>query len=131
MIQYLIIGGKTSTALIIFYLFYRYLLAKDKQFIRNRVYLAGSSILSFILPWIHIPVYSTSVTSLPITIAYIAEGNRVTGVENVSENYGIPWIQIIVGVYLIGMIFFIIKSLISYFQVYTIIKNAFIYLMEA
>ena len=58
--DFLIYEGKVAVALLVFYLFYRFLLKKETFHWFNRVVLVGTAVLSFLLPLciitIHKPV---------------------------------------------------------------------------
>ena len=62
MLRFLIYEGKVAIALLIFYLFYRFLLKKETFHRFNRVVLVGTAVLSFLLPLcvitLHRPVES-------------------------------------------------------------------------
>ena len=48
--DFLIYEGKVAAALLVFYLFYRFLLKKETFHRFNRVVLVGTAVLSFLLP---------------------------------------------------------------------------------
>ena len=50
MMDFLIYDGKVALALLVFYLFYRFLLKKETFHRFNRVVLVGTAVLSFLLP---------------------------------------------------------------------------------
>lgn len=62
MLGFLTYDGKVAVALLVFYLFYRFLLKKETFHRFNRVVLVGTAVLSFLLPLcvitIHRPVES-------------------------------------------------------------------------
>lgn len=50
MTDFLIYEGKVAVALLVFYLFYRFLLKKETFHRFNRAVLVGTAVLSFLLP---------------------------------------------------------------------------------
>lgn len=121
---YLIIIGKTSLSLMLFFAFYHFSLSKDKLFVRNRFFLLGSTILSFILPWISIPLVNSISASQPFTFTYIEGGALQTGVAAENETSSVSWVLILAVLYFSGTLFFALKTFTGYFQVTQIIRKA-------
>lgn len=122
MTPFMIITLKTSLALGIFYLLYHYLLSRDKLFRRNRFYLLASSILSFVFPWISIPVFEAH--SQVLSFAYIANSNSLSHPLYKNDFSSLPWDQIVTNLYIIGISAFLLKTIISYLKVFQIIRQA-------
>ena len=65
--------GKVAAALLVFYLFYRFLLKKETFHQFNRVILVGTAVLSFLLPLciitVHKPMDMTPVVPAPAMAA--------------------------------------------------------------
>ena len=57
MISFLLYESKVAVALLVFYLFYRFLLKKETFHLFNRIVLVGTAILSFLLPLCIITIY--------------------------------------------------------------------------
>ena len=57
MMDFLIYDGKVAIALLVFYLFYRFLLKKETFHRFNRLVLVGTAVLSFLLPLCIITIY--------------------------------------------------------------------------
>ena len=57
MMDFLVYDGKVAVALLVFYLFYRFLLKKETFHRFNRVVLVGTAVLSFLLPLCIITVH--------------------------------------------------------------------------
>ena len=55
--DFLIYDGKVAIALLVFYLFYRFLLKKETFHRFNRLVLVGTAVLSFLLPLCIITIY--------------------------------------------------------------------------
>ena len=51
MMDFLLYDGKVAIALLVFYLFYRFLLKRETFHRFNRVVLVGTAVLSFLLPF--------------------------------------------------------------------------------
>ena len=73
MMDFLLYDGKVALALLVFYLFYRFLLKKETFHRFNRVVLVGTAVLSFLLPLciitIHKPIEAASVVPEPTIVA--------------------------------------------------------------
>lgn len=122
MIPFMILTLKTSLALAVFYLLYRYLLSGDKLFRRNRFYLLASSILPFVFPWITIPVIEAP--SQFFSFAYITGSTTLSEPLSKNDFSSFPWEQIVSNMYIIGISVFFLKTLLSYFKVLQIIRHA-------
>ena len=59
MLSFLIYEGKVAAALLVFYLFYRFLLKKETFHRFNRVVLVGTAVLSFLLPFCIITIHKS------------------------------------------------------------------------
>ena len=73
MMDFLLYDGKVALALLVFYLFYRFLLKKETFHQFNRVVLVGTAVLSFLLPLciitIHKPIEAAPVVPEPTIVA--------------------------------------------------------------
>ncbi|MFK5878902.1 MAG: M56 family metallopeptidase [Flavobacteriaceae bacterium] len=98
---------KASAILGIFYLFYRLILHRETFFQSNRIFLLIGIIASLTLPLIMIPIYVEQ-TILPIQDFVIAQSS---GVSETPQS--INWTQIIGFMYLVGVLFFGTKFLLS------------------
>ena len=71
--DFLLYDGKVALALLVFYLFYRFLLKKETFHRFNRVVLVGTAVLSFLLPLciitIHKPIEAAPVVPEPTIVA--------------------------------------------------------------
>ncbi len=75
---FLLYNGKVAVALLVFYLFYRFLLKKETFHRFNRVVLVGTTVLSFLLPLciitIHRPLETSPlVPSVPVLVSDVPE----------------------------------------------------------
>ena len=89
LIDFLIYDGKVAVALLVFYLFYRFLLKKETFHRFNRVVLVGTAVLSFLLPLciitIHRP-YEPGVLTREMTVIE-QELAPVVSVENTFPSW--------------------------------------------
>ena len=73
MMDFLLYNTKVAVALLVFYLFYRFLLKKETFHRFNRIVLVGTAVLSFLLPLciitIHKPVEMDPVAPKPVVVA--------------------------------------------------------------
>ena len=86
MMEFLIYEGKVAVALLVFYLFYRFLLKKETFHRFNRVVLVGTAMLSFLLPLciitIHRPMETAPVAlQQPMSITVLPEMELAPVVE--------------------------------------------------
>ena len=90
MTDFLLYEGKVAVALLVFYLFYRFLLKKETIHRFNWVVLVGTAVLSFLLPLCiitdHTPMETFSMASEPMLVSGLPETELAPMVE-ASE----PW----------------------------------------
>ena len=79
MLSFLTYEGKVAVALLVFYLFYRFLLKKETFHRFNRMVLVGTALLSFLLPFCIITVHKTMEmpTESPLEVVELGEGEAV------------------------------------------------------
>ena len=117
---------KSSVCLVLFYLFFRVLLSKETFHRFNRVALLGVLFLSLLIPFIEVTtnhqveVQQTMLTIEQVLLMAEMEPATVdaTGGVAVYEVASLSWIEILLLVYLAGIIFFACRNLYS-FQVNT------------
>ena len=75
MMAFLIYDAKVAVALLVFYLFYRFLLKKETFHRFNRVVLVGTAVLSFLLPLCIITIHKPMEMAAPLVTesAMVAE----------------------------------------------------------
>ncbi|MCJ0742019.1 M56 family metallopeptidase [Pedobacter montanisoli] len=111
--------------LVVFYLLYRTLLAKETYFILNRVFLIAAGILSLCIPFIHFDWF----TQQPVTHHISHSVNQFnqfiieTSNANAVEQRKINWWAYIVGIYLLGIVFCLIKLVWQIFAVSKLFKD--------
>jgi beta-lactamase regulating signal transducer with metallopeptidase domain len=123
---YLIILGKSALATSLFFLFYHFLLRRDTLFVRNRIYLIASIVLSIALPFIHIPILNPANIPVSDSFAYIVNANSGNKVLHpvLTENHSYSWMLLFLWVYISGMVLFLLKTFFAYYQVFRIIRKA-------
>ena len=72
MMDFLIYEGKVAVALLVFYLFYRFLLKKETFHRFNRMVLVGTAVLSFLLPLCIITIHKPMELEAPVVEAAVA-----------------------------------------------------------
>ena len=91
MMDFIVYEGKVAAALLVFYLFYRFLLKKETFHRFNRIVLVGTAVLSFVLPLCIITIRKPMEASA-------AAGNVFTGVAVFNETGAAtsqPWWHIV------------------------------------
>ncbi len=111
---------ESSACMIIFYLFYRLVLAGQTFFMMNRAYLIATAILSLI-----IPLFSIDISSANQAIGYYMLNPIVvtagSGLESAISN--LSFTDIILIVYLTGASLFMIRFIYQIFQLITIVRK--------
>jgi len=114
---------KVSIGTTVFYATYHFLFRKSKQFVFNRIYLAGSFIVAFIIPQITF-TSSSFVSEATVYFSGKVESRLLpseTNVTAIEPIYGIA--EIILCLYLFGLIFFLAKLIHGYLVAARIRKN--------
>ena len=114
MIFYLL---QSSICLLLFYIVYELMFRKHTSFIVNRVYLLSTLTLSVLIPWIRIETTNDTLANASSALL-----NSRTSVETISTS-GISPTQLLLGVYLLGVILFLIIFLYKIFKLYELIKK--------
>ena len=124
MIDFLIYDAKVAVALLVFYLFYRFLLKKETFHRFNRIVLVGTAVLSFLLPLciitIHKPMEMDSVTPEPVVMA--ADLPAPEPAPLVEPN--LPWWPVVLAtLFWAGVAFVLVRVLISILSIIRIIRQ--------
>ncbi len=116
---------KSSVVLAIFYLLYRALLASDANHYFNRVYLLASTVLAIVLPLVHLHILSQpAIAEMQFPTAFLSKHMFVAEPSPlVDKTSPIPYVSVILGIYLAGVIFFLGKLLFSLLKVFRFIKD--------
>jgi len=106
--------------LVIFYAFYKLLLDKETYFVLNRIYLIAAGGLSLIIPFLRPEWFVRQPATQQIKIS-IDQLNMMMAQGTVSpdENHQFSLIKALVIVYLIGVLFFLVRFI---FQLYAVKK---------
>jgi bla regulator protein BlaR1 len=114
---------KVSIGTTVFYATYHFLFRKSKQFVFNRIYLAGSFLAAFIIPLITF-TSSSFVSEATVYFSGKVESSLLpaeTNLTAIEPIYGIA--EIILCLYLFGLIFFLAKLIHGYLVAARIRKN--------
>ena len=122
--DFLLYDAKVAAALLVFYLFYRFLLKKETFHRFNRVVLVGTAVLSFLLPLciitIHKPMEMEPVVPEPVVMA--ADMAAQKSVPLVEPN--LPWWPVALTIlFWAGVAFVLARVLISILSILRIIRQ--------
>jgi len=121
---FLIYDAKVAVALLVFYLFYRFLLKKETFHRFNRFVLVGTAVLSFLLPLCIITIHKPMETAAPLVTepAMVAElpEQELAPLVQVSE----PWWHVALTIlFWAGVAFVLARVLISILSILRIIRQ--------
>ena len=124
MMAFLVYDAKVAVALLVFYLFYRFLLKKETFHRFNRVVLVGTAVLSFLLPLCIITIHKPMETAAPLVTepAMVAElpEQELAPLVQVSE----PWWHVALTIlFWAGVAFVLGRVLISILSILRIIRQ--------
>lgn len=116
---------KSAICMALFYLFYRLLLSKETFYRFNRVSLLFMLILSLLLPFIAVAVtIENEVQQTMLTLQQILmmadKVNFVSHLEKVS----ITWAQVVLMIYLVGVLFFACRNIYSLIRLFALVKSS-------
>ena len=122
--DFLLYDAKVAVALLVFYLFYRFLLKKETFHRFNRVVLVGTAMLSFLLPLciitIHKPVEMDPVAPEPVVVA--AELTAPEPVPFVEPT--LPWWPVALTIlFWVGVAFVLGRVIVSLLSIIRIIRQ--------
>ncbi|MBR3527661.1 MAG: TonB family protein [Bacteroidales bacterium] len=121
MMDFLIYDGKVALALLVFYLFYRFLLKKETFHRFNRVVLVGTAALSFILPLciitIRKPMEMVPPAAEPGLLQELSEMELVPAAQG-------PWWPVALSIlFWAGVVFVLARTLVSILSIVRIISQ--------
>ena len=121
---FLIYDAKVAVALLVFYLFYRFLLKKETFHRFNRIVLVGTAVLSFLLPLCIITIHKPMEMAAPLVTepAMVAElpEQELAPLVQVSE----PWWHVALTIlFWAGVAFVLARVLISILSILRIIRQ--------
>ena len=122
MMEFLIYDVKVALALLVFYLFYRFLLKKETFHRFNRVVLVGAAVLSFLLPLciitIHKPIEVTPAVPEPVVLTEVPAQEALPFVKP-----GIPWCPIaLIILFWVGVAFVLARVFVSILSILKIVR---------
>ena len=99
--------AKSTVLITIFYIFYKVMLEKETFFSSIRTYFLIGIITSLALPYLVITQYvEVGVRQVPVNMDFV----QSTASNSVA---GLNWSQILMGIYLLGVLFFATRFLIN------------------
>ena len=124
MMDFLLYDGKVALALLVFYLFYRFLLKKETFHRFNRVVLVGTAVLSFLLPLciitIHKPIEVDPIVPESVVVSTDLPIQELTPLVEPT----IPWWPVaLVILFWTGVAFVLVRVLVSILSILTIIRH--------
>jgi len=123
MMDFLIYEGKVAAALLVFYLFYRFLLKKETFHRFNRVVLVGTAVFSFLLPLciitIRMPMEMAPAASEPMIVSELPEMELAPMVD-VPEPW---WLLALTILFWTGVAFVLARVLVSILSIVRIIRQ--------
>ena len=122
MMEFLIYDGKVAVALLVFYLFYRFLLKKETFHRFNRVVLVGTAVLSFLLPLCIITIrkpFEPGALVREMTADEIALA-PVVSVENTFPSWPV---LLLILLFWMGAIFVLARVIVSIVSIWKIIRE--------
>ena len=104
--------------LVVFYVFYKLLLAKETYFVLNRVYLICAGIFSLTIPFMQVEWFSKQEISQQIYVQ-VSEFNEIITqpMATTSVDRSFNWGLLIAGIYLTGLVFFLIRLVLRLYAV--------------
>ena len=124
MMEFLIYDAKVALALLVFYLFYRFLLKKETFHRFNRVVLVGTAVLSFLLPLciitIHKPIEVAPVVPEPAIVATEVPAQELVPLVEPAVPW---WPTALVFLFWAGVAFVLARVTISVLSIVRIIRR--------
>ena len=131
MTDFLLYDAKVAAALLVFYLFYRFLLKKETFHRFNRIVLVGTAVLSFLLPLCIITIHK------PIELAAVAETPAPVMQDLPSENLipaietSAPWWPTALAIlFWAGCAFVLLRGVVSILSIARIVRSGEIVMEE-
>ena len=122
LIDFLIYDGKVAVALLVFYLFYRFLLKKETFHRFNRVVLVGTAVLSFLLPLCIITIRRPAELGVMV-MEMTAEMRELAPVVQVENTF--PSLPVLLAIVLFwaGAAFVLVRVIVSILSISKIIRQ--------
>ena len=122
MMEFLIYDGKVAVALLVFYLFYRFLLKKETFHRFNRVVLVGTAVLSFLLPLCIITIrkpFEPGALVREMTADEIA----LAPVVSVEDTFPSLPVLLLIVLFWAGAAFVLVRVIVSIVSIWKIIRE--------
>ncbi len=121
---------ESSISLAILYLFYWFILRKETYFLTNRLFLLGAVLFSSVLPFINFSVQGFDTSNSSILGVFTRIGNSVNIPEvvkianqNPEVNHSLNWYNVVLYVYLSGVIVLSLKLIARIIKVLLLVKK--------
>ena len=118
---------KSAVCLAVFYLFYRLLLSRETFHRFNRIALLGILILSCAIPFVEVTMKEPMEVSQQLLtweeLLLMANLNRTATIETAPESV-ITWREALLMVYLLGIVFFVLRNVWSLTRMLRLIKGS-------
>ncbi len=114
---------KSAFCLAVLFLFYRLLLSRETFHRFNRIALLSLFVLSCIVPLMEISLVEVTTNEQPFTVAKnlpVAVSSVVEGVRPVAT---FSWTQVILLVYLLGVVFFLLRFVWAYLCMWQLVRS--------
>ena len=119
MMSFLLYEGKVAVALLVFYLFYRFLLKKETFHRFNRIILVGTALLSFILPLCIITIRKPMPDTPEVYVGPVETGD---GLSETLIAVSHPWWHTaLVIIFFAGVIFVLARVVVSILSIQRIV----------
>ncbi|MBR5660287.1 MAG: energy transducer TonB [Bacteroidales bacterium] len=122
MSDFLIYDGKVAVALLVFYLFYRFLLKKETFHRLNRVVMVGTAVLSFLLPLCVITIRRPAEPGV-LVMEMTAEMRELAPVVSVKDSFPSLPILLLILLFWAGAAFVIGRMIVSILSISKIIRK--------
>ena len=128
MMDFLLYDVKVAAALLVFYLFYRFLLKKETFHRFNRIVLVGTAVLSFLLPLCIITIRKPMEMATSATSAITAPADALPGLSPqeilpVADASAPWWPEALTLLFWAGVAFVLSRVVISILSILRIIHN--------
>jgi len=110
--------------LVVFYGFYKLLLDKETYFVLNRIYLLSAGFLSLSIPFLRIEWFTTQAVAQPVYISVDQINQFVIHAVVIPETNAFSLTNILISLYLLGMLFFALRFIIRLFKVGKLLKTS-------
>lgn len=110
--------------LLVFYGFYKLLLASETYFLLNRIYLLSAGLLSLAIPFLRFEWFKKQEVTAPIYTGVEQLNTFITQIDTVDQTVEkFDWGYLIVTIYLFGILFFTLRLLAKLLAIKKLIKN--------